>query len=299
MQCTNPQNYYPNGLFKTNKPPCGACLACLTTKRFEWASRLMLEATAHDHVQFVTLTFSPENLPASLTPLKNIFQTWTKRLNRADHKQPRYYACMELGTQYGRPHFHALIFGRESSFETRHHNGKEYKVDPIIEDTWGHGLTYVKDCPPGQALANVAIYVVNYLLKNTWDSKDSDSLEWALMSRKPYIGKPGLKWLTDVIGTKKGLQRIKHLGTIPNKVKLSGKFWMIPLRMRRELGEHFQIPVLELPHHDNTVVDFVTHQIIIGHPKTPQTLGEAQANQLRLKDKITRLKRNNKSNDNG
>lgn len=291
MQCTNPRNYNEYGNYLSTVPPCGKCLACLTTRRYEWASRLMLEATAHEKIQFVTLTYSEQHLPDSASELKRHFQNWRKALTRVDGHAPRYYACMEYGTLYGRAHWHVILFGRSSSFETRRTpDGKKYRVDPAIEDTWKKGLTYSKDCMPGAQVTNVARYVVNYLLKNTWSDSDESRQEFSLKSRRPYLGKPAVKWLSELIGTRRGLLRCMHLGTIPDKVHLAGKIWKIPLRMRKEIAELTDFPVTEVPHNDATVVSFATMDIIVGKPRKPISFVEANVNEQRLAKKIERLK---------
>ena len=296
MQCTNPGNYDPDGNYLPMIPPCGKCLACLTTRRYEWASRLMLEGTAHDHIQFVTLTYSEQHLPESDLQLKRDFQNFRKKLTRVDGHAPRYYACMEYGTLYGRAHWHVILFGRRSSFETRlTPEGKKYRVDPVIEDTWKKGLTYSKDCLPGQQAANISRYVVNYLLKNTWTENDKEeegiSPEFSLKSRRPYIGKPAVKWLSELIGTRRGLLRCMHLGTIPDKVHLAGKVWKIPLRIRKEVAELTDQPLKQVPHNDSTVVVFHNKSIIVGKPQISLTRAEAEINEQRLGKRIERLKK--------
>lgn len=63
---------------------------------------------------FVTLTYNDENLPVngSLEP-HDLTNYWKSlRFDLEDYgRKIKYYSCGEYGDQFGRPHYHAIIFG--------------------------------------------------------------------------------------------------------------------------------------------------------------------------------------------
>jgi hypothetical protein len=296
MQCVNPGNYTETGNYISTRPPCGTCFACLSNRRFDWASRLVIEAQAHSEIQFVTLTFRDECLPGSSSDLKPTLQKWLKRLGRRDGSHPRYFACMEYGTRFGRPHYHLILFGRPTTYERREtESGKPYYVDPDIEESWGLGLTYVKDCQLGSPVANTAIYVANYLLKDSWKTSGiTQQQEWALQSRKPYIGKNGVRPIIELIDTRNALRKLDMLGTIPNRIKLCGRYWKISQRIRDEIGAYFGYPVFPVPYNDGTVIDMDGKKVLREISKVPRKFNEAHALVARKRQKIKNLRSRNK-----
>lgn len=167
--------------------PCGTCLGCRTTRAQHWALRCHLETLDHKHTCVTTLTYDGTSVPPTLQ--KGDFQRWMKRLRKAHGSKLRYFACGEYGERFGRPHFHALLFGLHS--ET-----------PDIQATWPHGLTHTD---------NVSIAAINYVCNYTtkklgWpkanreerlDLETGELYTWQppfqLMSRRPGLGSSGKK----------------------------------------------------------------------------------------------------------
>ena len=89
--------------------PCGKCLACRKSKAREWAVRCVLEANEYDDNCFITLTYDEKFYSPSKNGLRADLTNFFKRL-RKDFDF-RYYAVCERGTEKGRYHFHALLFG--------------------------------------------------------------------------------------------------------------------------------------------------------------------------------------------
>nr|UXQ87937.1 MAG: replication initiation protein [Microvirus sp.] len=250
MQCTEPKNYQ-NGLYLGTVNPCNNCLSCLLNKQHQWASRLTLEAMTHSKAQFITLTYDQDNLTTDPAELKHNFQTFIMRYRKKTGKQPRYYACLEYGTQFERPHYHAIFFGAETKLErrtpARSDNKNLYvRVDPNIEDTWNHGSTYVKACNSSNLMMSITNYVAAYILKGKWNNKGSSKAEWALMSRKPYIGQPGVKLLSDRYLTAKGARICSALGTIPNYFYHNDRRYQMPPRIRKEISAEIGYPLKDL-----------------------------------------------------
>lgn len=82
---------------------------------------MMHEAQMHEENSFITLTYSEENIPSDGNLKPRDFDLFMKRLVQHERyyakkekrkKRPiRYYHCGEYGEHYGRPHYHAAIFG--------------------------------------------------------------------------------------------------------------------------------------------------------------------------------------------
>jgi len=95
--------------------PCGSCVSCRIARAREWAIRCVHEATLHEASGFVTLTYSDDFLPADQAVSQDELQRFFKRLRRALGNRPvRYFACGEYGERFGRPHYHAAVFGLPS-----------------------------------------------------------------------------------------------------------------------------------------------------------------------------------------
>ena len=203
---------------------------------------------------------------------------------------------MEYGSRYGRPHFHGIFYNRQITYEKRKTpEGKTYWTDPSIQDRWNLGSTYSKDCPSSGQGMNIMRYVANYILKDKWQtSESSNPKEWALMSRSPYLGQPALKYLSAALVTRNGARHCAILGTIPDKFKMGGKTWKIPLRMRREIGEEIGIPVTPIPYSDGTIITLDNGLEVRNEKARPQiNYQEANALTRKLASKIKSLRKSN------
>lgn len=96
---------------------------------------------------FLTLTYRPDQLPYNGDLVKSHLQQYFKRL-RADisPRRIKYYACGEYGSKYGRPHYHAIVFGLGPG---------DYDV---LDNAWGAGYIYV-----GTVTRESAEYVASYV----------------------------------------------------------------------------------------------------------------------------------------
>lgn len=109
--------------------PCGQCIGCLIARSRDWATRLMCELESHKSAYFVTFTYNDEHIRFGTavnsetgeiiehpTLVKRDLQLFLKRLRKKFSEQKiRYFACGEYGSLYGRPHYHAIIYGVELS----------------------------------------------------------------------------------------------------------------------------------------------------------------------------------------
>jgi len=192
--------------------PCGQCVGCRLERSRQWAIRCVHEAQMHDDNSFITLTFNDQHLPDDHSLDIVVFQKFMKRLRkRLSPKLIRFYACGEYGETYGRPHYHACIFGY--SFPDKKYwktsNGHMLYRSALLEATWTYGYSSI-----GQVSFDSAAYVARYILKKInganaaahyeYTNPETGEItnlkpEYTNMSRRPGIGSKWLdKYLSDI-----------------------------------------------------------------------------------------------------
>lgn len=164
-------NQYPLGYMEV---PCGKCLSCRIARAREWSLRLMHELASWENAVFLTLTYSDEFMPKDKSIKKHDLQKFFKRLRKANHKI-RYYACGEYGERYGRPHYHAIIFGLRADFD--------------FTSFWPFGICY-----PGTVTYDSCRYVAQYIDKKYYGD----------MAHEKYLSK-GLSVPFQICSQKLGL----------------------------------------------------------------------------------------------
>lgn len=180
--------------------PCGQCIGCRLERSRQWAVRLMHEASLHSENSFVTLTYSPENLPADMSLNKRHWQLFAKRLRKA--RGPfRFFHCGEYGEIGARPHYHAILFGMAFDDLVLLSGSGDRKLysSKSLEGLWGLGM-----CSVGSVTFESAAYVARYALKKvTGDAAEahyervsdvtgevfSVQPEYVTMSRRPGIAR--------------------------------------------------------------------------------------------------------------
>lgn len=180
--------------------PCGQCIGCRITKSREWALRCMHEAQLHEQNCFITLTYSPQQLPATGSLSKEHWQLFAKRL-RKRKGSVRYLACGEYGELNLRPHYHAALFGLDFSEDRQLlqiKNGNPVYISRTLSSIWGMGF-----CSIGALTYQSAAYIARYTLKKqtgdraatAYERVDPDTgevfsvlPEFAFMSRRPGLG---------------------------------------------------------------------------------------------------------------
>lgn len=194
--------------------PCGNCIGCRLEYSRQWAIRCILEAKSWNDNYFLTLTYAvppvrehvkvDENgevlsrdyvsslLPDDLTLFMKRLRSYYK--DHYDHDNIRFFACGEYGDQYGRPHYHLILFNcpiydlkvldRKSSS-----NMVQY-TSQTIEKIWKNGLISI-----GDVTFESSAYVARYIMKK---HKGRDSCfydenglvpEFTRCSRRPGIGR--------------------------------------------------------------------------------------------------------------
>jgi hypothetical protein len=205
---------YRRVIFKENDPeiaqvvqlPCGQCVGCRLERSRQWAIRCMHESQLYEYNCFITLTYNDNNLPSDKSLHYEHFQKFLKRYRKAvSPTKIRFYMAGEYGEEFGRPHFHACIFGHDFSdkkFFKRTASGSNLYTSKQLEDLWPFGYSTI-----GDVNFESAAYVARYIMKKQ-TGKDSSSYyelvdvetgevynrqpEFNKMSLKPGIG---AKWL--------------------------------------------------------------------------------------------------------
>lgn len=211
--------------------PCGKCMPCRTRRRREWTGRIILETLSHAESAFVTLTYSPENLPRTLALDPTLdprdLTLFLKRLRKAVEPVPiRYFAVGEYGARTFRPHYHVLIFGLGPF------------ARDVIEKAWGLGFVTV-----GTATVASARYCAHYTTKKmtTGDDprlKEGQHPEFARMSRMPGIGAGAA--LESLASTYKGEQGKKWVSAGGGQMRVfryNGRFLTLDRYIMDKLSE--------------------------------------------------------------
>jgi len=183
--------------------PCGQCVGCRLERSRQWAMRCIHEAQLHQNNCFITLTYDDEHLPKDLSLDHRDFQLFFKRLRKANpHIKIRYYMAGEYGTNFGRPHFHACIFGYDfhdkKLFKRTSSDSLLYRSEEL-EKLWPYGYSTI-----GDVTFESAAYVARYIMqKQTGKDVNKDHYtycdlqtgelikiqpEYNKMSLKPGIG---------------------------------------------------------------------------------------------------------------
>lgn len=186
--------------------PCGRCNFCLQTRRNEWVFRLEVELKHSLNAKFVTLTYSDDNLPPGASLVKRDVQLFFKRLRkeqaRYTNTKIRYYIAGEYGEQFGRPHYHLILFNFVLPFD-------------FVQKAWNLGFAHTGESVGIDTIRYATKYIINYYDEMT----DGRAPPFSLMSRKPglgyqYVGthsryhkSAGLRPFANVNGIKRRLPR--------------------------------------------------------------------------------------------
>ena len=138
--------------------------------------RNMHEASLWLNNIFITLTYDNEHLPEHNTLVKKDFQDFMKRLRKkkkASTKNPiRFFHCGEYGEQFGRPHYHAILFNTNfRDRETLNAKGtKGLTTSETLNKLWGKGHTSI-----GDVTFESAAYVAGYVQQQPTDQPTTNN----------------------------------------------------------------------------------------------------------------------------
>ena len=197
---------YRRVIFKQNDPdivqsvslPCGQCIGCRLERSRQWAMRCMHEAQLHQHNCFITLTYDNDHIPSDQSLHYRDFQLFIKRLRkRYPTTKISYYMAGEYGDNFGRPHYHACIFGldfHDKKLWKRTTSGSLIYRSSDLEVLWPFGYSSI-----GDVNFESAAYVARYIMKkvtghNAKDHYTETNQETGeIIKRKPEFNKMSLK----------------------------------------------------------------------------------------------------------
>ena len=200
MTFTRPQGFVDLPDLKVR---CGQCIGCRVGKARSWGLRMCHEdQTTKGDSSFVTLTYDEDCLPEDRSLSVKDWQNFAKRLRKRIGPF-RFFHAGEYGTQFSRPHYHAIIFGHDFRDGARmtldSTTAKPMWLSPELMDVWGKGRVVVEDFNFTTA-SYVARYCVkkingargkefyeNFVVKSTGEVF-SVKPEYATMSRRPGLG---------------------------------------------------------------------------------------------------------------
>lgn len=170
MACTQPQRAWQSpggGPIAWREPvdrkdgtshfriPCGRCLSCRLSRARDWAIRCSLELRNHNRACWCTLTYDDAHLPSTLRPehLSGFIKRLRKNAGSEATGNIRFFGCGEYGERFGRPHYHAILFGIAES--------------KVVEKSWRAGRVQVDSLSPA-AIAYVAGYCTKKAQQNSY-----------------------------------------------------------------------------------------------------------------------------------
>ena len=239
---------------ETLELPCGQCIECRFKRSRDWAIRCMHEASLHADNSFITLTYAPEHLPDDQSLHYEHFQRFMKRLRKCVCLPVRFYMCGEYGEDFGRPHYHACIFGYgfpDKKPLMRTTRGDTLYTSEMLSQLWPYGLSSI-----GEVNFQSAAYVARYIMKKItgdpafahYNKIDEDGVvtsrvpEFTRMSLKPGIGAGWFnKYHSDVFPHDHVIVKGKEV-SVPryytDRVRKAGRGPLPPTKIRAELDAY-------------------------------------------------------------
>lgn len=122
----------------------------------------MHEASMSDHNSFITLTYSDEHLPVTGSLDKTVLSKTFRKMRDYGFRF-KYFACGEYGEEFGRPHYHAILFGLDFPDQELLRvtdTGEHLYRSPTLEKFWPQGHSSI-----GAVTFESAAYVARYCTK--------------------------------------------------------------------------------------------------------------------------------------
>ena len=197
--------------------PCGYCTGCRFKQQQQWTVRCLNEQTTHNETSsFITLTYNQQQLPAHAGLDYTHWQKFIRSLKKRNNgKSIRYFGVGEYGDNFGRPHFHAILFGHhfDDKIPLLGNKTKNLYRSQSLQSAWctsdqePRGYVSVGDVTP-ESISYVCGYVqkkiygqmqgehYKYIDLKTGEqtAHKPDKYQWlrapekAFMSRRPGIG---------------------------------------------------------------------------------------------------------------
>lgn len=177
---------------KTSVVPCGKCHKCKRDRQNAWVFRLQQEQKVSTTSAFITFTYAeppmsfnghetlyPEHLKNFWKKLRKICptHTYTKKNGSPGRKTNlKYYAVGEYGTQFMRPHYHAIVYNMPHSL---------LQNSETLAELWGHGSIDIAKAEGGSMR-----YTVGYIMQNGFTpTQDDDDRHPTFQRQSKGLGK--------------------------------------------------------------------------------------------------------------
>lgn len=247
--------------------PCGYCEGCSAKIGNDWALRCELEMSMHDSNCFVTLTYDDQHLPADATliphHLTNFFKLLRKKLScnsaycdlvAGYDGAISYLASGEYGSQarfgrpFGRPHYHAIIFGLDFPDKIKFRKSDsgywQYTSD-FLSSCWKFGDATVGETCNFSTARYVARYVYKDMFIRDFNVSHFDEIYQCLppfrrSSNRPAIGQRFFdRYLsTDIYNPLTSLDSFNRVISVGGKVRFLPRFFEKRLKIEVEKGNY-------------------------------------------------------------
>ncbi|UPW41551.1 replication initiator protein [Peromfec virus RodF8_60] len=171
--CTHPVSIKNKKTLMYELHDCGVCIECRLKYTKAWAVRLLHEAQFYKDKCFLTLTYSPEELPKDLSlNRKHMRQFFDELRKYIKPLKIKYFYAGEYGNpesdptlyvkENGRPHFHAIILGwypKDAVFFKKV-NGNNYYISDELKKIWRRGFSSI-----GNVTFKSCRYTASYAMK--------------------------------------------------------------------------------------------------------------------------------------
>ena len=164
MKCISPIHLKNNRKFTAqynmHALPCGKCVNCIKRRARDWVFRMEQEKRDAKTSLFLTLTYSDEKLihdirshkpTLSVSQHQNFMKSLRKAQKEFTDDKIRFYMCGEYGEQFGRPHYHYILFNIHPICAHE---------DFITQKLWRKGFAY-----GGSVSSDSIAYVTGYVNK--------------------------------------------------------------------------------------------------------------------------------------
>lgn len=209
----------------------------------------MLEAQAHVAPFFCTFTYEvePDGRNLRKDQLSAAMHRVRSSVARRDGSTVRFYACGEYGENFGRPHYHAAIFGLQPADREPDPARPGRFTSRILVDAWsfdhGPGLGVGGSVDVELLTPETAAYITGYVTKKltvAGDPRlDGRNPEFAVMSRRPGIGSAALPVLIETLNTSHGALYLARHQDVPTAFMVSGRMLPLGPHLRGLLREFF------------------------------------------------------------
>lgn len=224
MLCVNPFRPRPGV-----EHGCGQCKVCRLNRRREWTARIVLESITYPASSFVTLSYAPEHLPPDGSLSDVHWRSFTKGIGY------RYFGVGEYGTSSERPHYHVVLFGLDPG-----------QASAVVTPRWPYGFIHIGNSVTTAVARYVASYTVKKLTSahSEWQAEKLAGRrpEFARMSRRPAIGRPGLEFVIRWLVTPDGRRWMSEHRDVPNVVQVDRRAYPLGRTLVNKLRELADIP---------------------------------------------------------